>query len=136
MTGDNAADVSSEQGWPLPGPPACPVLFLPSLLSSLSDLIISCPHWLWSLCSLLPECVQLNRGSRGRCWPWLEGSSRRGESASGAHHILLSSPCHLPALWAERRAVLWAVEIRNTGGGSYCFIGSVQFSRSVVSNSL
>ena len=48
---------------------------LPPLLSP-SDLIISCPHWLWSLCSLLPECVQLNTGSRGRCWPWLEGSSR------------------------------------------------------------
>ena len=41
-----------------------------------------------------------------------------GLSASQAHGILLSSPCHLPALWAERPAVLWAVEIRNTGGGT------------------
>ena len=41
-----------------------------------------------------------------------------GVSASQAQGILLSSPCHLPALWAERPAVLWAVEIRNTGGGT------------------
>lgn len=81
-TGDNGT-VSSDQGWPPAEPPCLPMS--PVCLTSRPPECQPPPQNFRSLLaaarlsSVLPECVQLNTDSRGRCRPWLAGGPRRRE---------------------------------------------------------
>ena len=88
-TGDNGT-LSSDQAWPpaeLPCLPRSPLCLTSHPPCHSPPRNLRSPLAAVSLSSVLPECVQLNTGSRGRCRPCLAGRPRRRELSR------IPSPC-------------------------------------------